>query len=325
MEKKGISIEKIAQLAGCSKATVSRALSGSVTVSTPLRQKILGIARREHYRENSRAVAILISSHFMVGYAGRLCSALLKELQNNQFRPIVITLCDLELLNAIPLCGIIAITYNPGIESWWGKNSNIPLVIINQFSNHIDGIFSVSSHIEQGVELAVNQLVKYGHRRIGRIAGEGLLYDGMTMIGTRQNAAFRRLCARHGIEELQTIAGYEFSPMMQQLKQLLDQRISALIIQSPLSVPPVMHALKLLARRVPDELSVIAYSFPEDADFLDPPPCCIMEDFAEIAMQATLLLLRQLDGCSTLCDISVNYLFRYGTSVRDIRDSSFSD
>ena len=86
-----------------------------------------------------------------------------------------------------------------------------------------------------------------------------------------------------------------------------------------------MHALKLLARRVPDELSVIAYSFLEDADFLDPPPCCIMEDFAEIAMQATLLLLRQLDGCSSLCDISVNYLFRYGASVRDVRDSFFSD
>ncbi len=89
MAEKGISIEKIAQLAGCSKATVSRALSGSVTVSSPLRQKILEIARREHYRESSRVVAILISSHFMVGYAGRLCSALLKELQNNRFRPLV--------------------------------------------------------------------------------------------------------------------------------------------------------------------------------------------------------------------------------------------
>lgn len=325
MAEKSASVEKIARLAGCSKATVSRALSGSVTVSAPLRQKILAIARQEHYRGSTRVVALLISAHFMVGYAGRLCSALLKELQNNEFHPIIVTLHDIDLLDTIPFCGVIAITYNPGVETWWGRNSNIPLVIINQFSNHADGIFSVSSNIEQGVELAINQLVKYGHRRIGRIAGEGLLYDGMTMIGTRQNAAFRRLCAQHGIVDFQTIAGYEFNPMIGQLKQLLNQEISALIIQSPLSVPPVMHALKLLGRRIPAELSVIAYSFPEDADFLDPPPCCLIEDFSEIAMQASLLLQRQIDGIPALHDISVNYLFRYGASVGDIRDSNFSD
>ena len=65
-----VTIKDIAQIAGVSYSTVSRALSGSSEVSEATRSRILEICNKEGYRVNALARGLISNKTNMIGVIG---------------------------------------------------------------------------------------------------------------------------------------------------------------------------------------------------------------------------------------------------------------
>ena len=170
---------KIAQLAGVSPSTVSKALSGSSEISRETAERILKIAeehgvRRSNYhksRANCR-VAILIPEIISVYYS-RLGTAMIDELRkyciepyihicgfdNENFCRVVNMLCEEKLADGIlSLCA-----------SDYTVMSDIPIVGFGM-PNSYPRFDTVSNNIQSGLFEALEYLHSLGHNDIGFIS-----------------------------------------------------------------------------------------------------------------------------------------------------------
>ena len=151
---------------GYSTATVSRALNGSSWVAERTRLKILEAARKTGYLRSERTVTLVVPNISIDYYYKYMVSELETMLRFAGFRMELIPVRDLEMIEE-HRPSVISIVSEDGLERYWGKKYEIPLVCINTAPRHLEGIFSVHSNEEQGMNMLLNHLYSLGHRRIG--------------------------------------------------------------------------------------------------------------------------------------------------------------
>ena len=316
-----VTLKDIAEKTGYSISTVSRVLAGANNISLQTRRQILAAAELSGYTIHRRNVAVLIQSPHLIGYPGVMLQAITEELLANNYNPMIIQLEKIDCLNEIPLCGIMSILSENTLAKNWSKTHQYPLISINTMSKHLDNIYRISSNEKQGMEMIVKMLVDAGHTRIARFGG--ILDSELSQENystNYRNRIFDSLASQYNLEKnIQIDSTCEYNVILERIAILLTHKPTALIIQSEDCLLQVLHALRLLQVKIPEDLSVVAWNYPHIQNHINPMISGISQNYSQIAKCGCQMLNQLNDGIFPQNDIEVDYLPLLGTSIKNMK------
>lgn len=319
MSWKPVSIQDIAEAAGVSHSTVSRALHDSSLISPEVRERIQQLAREMGYTPNAVAQSLkgkrtntigLVITSIADPFAGRVVrgiedaaqaanvSLFLSVSNNDPERELEI----IETFHRRRVDGVISATAQ--IRGPYVKRLaqiKMPTVVINQQAeSETDRLHSVDSDDYGGARQAVEHLLSLGHRAIGymgvgnrlpsnrrRLAG---YRDALAAAGIEAKEAWVRTASSHRFRSEDAVEGQAMLP------GLLRTGITAVFCYNDLIAVGALMACRELALRVPEQLSVIGYDDVDVARFVTPPLTTVHQPKLRLGMLAMQMLLDILDG-----------------------------
>lgn len=259
-----MTFRKLAELAGVSPATVSKALSGSSEISTETADRIFRIAAENgmdivkrktlHINPDTVRVAVLVPELISIFYAQivtDLCAGLTAAgiehsiricgFDDTQIQCMVDTIVQEEIFDGI--LSLIGFTADP--------NTPIPIMIFGAEGPYCD---SISVDIESGMNEAIRHLKALGHTEIGMISER---YTGAKLRAFQNSMVINDLTVNNDFiwisnKRFEAI-GYEAVQSM-----LSNRRLpTALIAAYDEIALGAIHALQAHGIRIPEDISVI--------------------------------------------------------------------
>jgi LacI family transcriptional regulator len=312
--------EDVARLAGVSRATVSRTLSGNPKVNDDARRKVEAAAKALGYVPDmaaqwlsggtSRTVAINFFDNNMsalsqltkpkhyfflevlrsveAGAAGAGYDLLLPS---RSLDPEPVSHSYVQQLRARRVAGAIMVACPPGDPRIQALvDSRLPTLFIDVLAAGPRATWVASDHAE-GARLVTAHLISLGHRTIGRITGtETDLSGGERLRGLR--AAF----ASAGIPEdpgLSRRSDWSTEGAYAAACDLLRARpdLTAIIAESDMMAIGVLRALHELGLRVPEDVSLTGFDDIDLASFTWPALTTVRQDTNAIGSGAVTALI----------------------------------
>lgn len=308
-----VTLREIAKAAGCSISTVSRAFAGSEhPVNAVTKERILAIANRLGYRPNVAARGLKTDRTFTIGLvvyniASPFTPVLIRGIQeylrqHDYFSIIISTDWDPELeseavhqLISRSIDGIIF------VESWRDE-ANITLDVANKPYVFVYRLFngsyanSVLADDRHGARLAVEHLVKLGHRRIGYINGP---HDwnsskdrlaGYRDVLTQSGIPYDPSLVEEGTWEVQS--GY---PIAKKYLAMSD-RPTAIFAANDLMALGAIYAVQDAGLQVPADVAVVGYDDRDIASCSKPTITTICPPSFEMGKLAAQLIVDRLEN-----------------------------
>lgn len=312
-EMTSVTINDVAALAGVSKATASRVLSGHPATSTEARAKVSAAAEQLGFRPNAQArslrssksnvLGLLVSdvrnpffadlahaveqAALAAGYVILLGNANESEEQQNRF---------LDTLIDQRVDGVIVAPQSDGGGSVRSLlDRGIPTIFIDRTVQGID-VPSVTTDSRQGISQAVRHFAERGHRRIGYIAGPQTISTGR-----ERYRAFVDAMGETGLDldpELTVFGDFQAASGAAAVEQLLelDQPPTAILAaDSPMAVGAVSK-IHELGRPIGEEIALVAFDNIDWFALLTPPLSVIAHSVEDMGRTAVDLLVAVIDG-----------------------------
>ncbi|MGR3755998.1 MAG: LacI family DNA-binding transcriptional regulator [Tranquillimonas sp.] len=313
MRSKAPRIQDVAEAAGVSTATVSRALSDPERVSEATRRTVLAAVERTGYSANRaarmlrtrRAGAVLVLvpnlgnpffSQILSGieavFAAAGTSVLIADTQEQPIGPGQIA----RYISGGHADGLISLDGAIAPETLADEAQlpeGAPLVFACEWS--AAGRFpSIRSDNADGVAQAVDHLVGLGHRRIGMVGGP----DGNVLSAAREGA-FRDALARHGIaprDDWFVPGDFSLEAGRQAARRLLEMtdRPTAVFCAADQMALGLIGELRSRGASVPEELSVVGFDDIEIAEHVWPGLTTIRQRRHDLGRRAAEILLARL-------------------------------
>ena len=310
---KAPTIKDIAQKAGVSNATVSRAINREEGLNPATRERILAIARQLQYYPNLQArglvarrpeaVGIVIPHSSEFALSNPFYSEVLKGIGskiNKEKQYLVLSFLQREnyarMYHSRLAAGLIVLGNridDPGIEE--ARKNQVPLVLIPGDPLKND-VASVDADHYDGVRQAVNHLIQLGHREIGLLRG-----PMNSKYSTERLDAFRRVLKRHALPyHEEWVIEYDFTPegAYAGVKKHFSNGIlpTGLLLMNDFSAMGVLRAFEEMGCAVPEDISIIGFGDVPLATLIDPALTTVREPFKEIGYQAADNLLKMIRG-----------------------------
>lgn len=284
--------KQVARETGLSQATISRVFNRQPYVRTEVRWKVLATARRLGYAprvaRRLTTVAIIVGGLekiSLMGYETMMINVLTKHLSKNQLAYEIVPIQDLNTAAEHFVQGGISIAYEPEILA---RFKTFPLIAVSAFGE----VPSVSSDHQTGVRMAIEHLLARSHRRIGIVVNSRTTRVARFRIaGYQQAFTDRKLTCRQ--EWIQAIDGQS---LPETIDRLCRQQVSALLVCGEDIGIKAYHALSLLGKRIPDDISMISYELPSVSPFLWPAQTTVAQDFDRIAELSVQYLREMMAG-----------------------------
>ena len=304
-------IKEVAQRAGVSTATVSRALSGSAGVREPLRSRILEAARSLSYRPNRAARDLRVRSSRAVGvlipdienpFFTSLVSGIEDALRNTDYSLLLASYNEvpaqearrLELFRAEGVRGLIfAASRAPSSLYTELEKSGMALVAVSRSGPRLR-IDQVTVANREGAHAATAHLIQLGHKRIAIINGPLVL----TTASERQEGyedALRE--AGIAVDENLVIhcpfkqtAGYS---AMRRILELADLP-TAVFAGSNLLTLGALQAIHERHLAIPGDMAIVGFDEMPWAMSLSPPLTTVAQPAFEVGRTAAELLLARI-------------------------------
>ena len=291
---------KIAQLAGVSLSTVSKALSGSAEISEETAARIRKIAEdngviRARYRRDrpSTDIAIIVPEIVSVYYS-QTVSGLVDELRKHDIEPHI-HLCGFEaerycrIIDSITdgkkVDGILAMT-----DHVYPLQSDIPIVRLSVKPSH-DRSDVIDCDLETGMYEALEYLIALGHRKIGFVGEKN----------TKQKYVyFRSVAARLDFtidQKYVFISDKRFEAIGSEAAEYymsLDEMPTALIAAYDEVALGAIHTFSRNGISVPDDISVIGINDIPSASYASVPLTTVRTYASEINRLGVKLLLDRI-------------------------------
>lgn len=320
-------IKEVAQAAGVSIASVSRAFKEDAVINPQTRAHILKIADKLNYRPNlvarglkrsrSQAIGIIIPSidnYFYVDLLKQLDIALKRQ----QYRLMVSFIQhggsdEKEALAAMAASQVEAIIFSPrnrdnaGLVQQLKANTSL----LQLFTAPYPELDSLVMDDGSAVADAARYLMERGHQRILYVGGDGR-FEGF--VQAKQAAG----CPA-GPEWL-CLGWPEAEEVARRIRSLQPTAILAVARQAEAA----WHALKLLGLRIPEDISLIAYDDVNWVRMLD--ITAVAHQFGQIADMAVNQIMYRLrareeaDGASAPARMSLLPCLQERASVKDLRE-----
>jgi DNA-binding LacI/PurR family transcriptional regulator len=323
LRRQEVSIEDIARAACVSHSTVSRALRDSSLISVEVRARIQELAREMGYTPNAIAQSLQTQQTSTIGlvvtsiddpFWGDVMkgveevaraagfSVFLSASHNDPYKEMAI----IETFNRRRVDGILIAASR--ITSNNNKHLNsfrVPTVLINsQAESETTLLHWVSVDDRKGAHLAVEHLLRLGHRSIGYLGTSNRPRSNRhRLLGYQSTLEANNVAYRDEWVVISpgTEASHEEDVAAGQtsLPSLLDVGVTAIFCYNDLIATGVLIACRERGIAVPEELSVIGYDDIKMASYVSPPLTTIhqpKEELGRLAAQVMLDLLQNRPG-----------------------------
>lgn len=290
-ERKNVTIAEMAKRLGVSGATVAKALNGKGRISPGMVEKIRGLARELRYTPNIAARAlrtnlkdvagVLITSDIVNPWYSQLVSQLELELSG---RGLTMLLAlgkgdpekagyALENFFGGRVCGILAGPVQYCGDSGFLREAvdrQCPLVV---FSNLEElPVNSVAIDQEAGAGMAVDYLVKRGHRRIMYLGG---LHQNRRQAAGTRFSGYKLAMQAHGLKpefRIEPVCNsrHDGFMLMNGLLRSGGELPDALFCHNDDVALGAMLALQQAGLRIPDDISLIGFDDIAESSFSVP-------------------------------------------------------
>ena len=300
----------VARAAGVSVATVSRALAGSgAGVSPELRERVLAAVAELDYHPNhlprnlraksSRTIGLVISDIDNPFFTAIVRGA--EDVAHRRGYTMVLANTDedaereelvLQTMAAERAAGVVVAS--TGLHSKGVKrliSTGIPVVALDRriAGAHVD---TVVVDNETAAYEAVRHLASLGHRRVAMVGGPGKV----SAIRERE-AGYERAVRDHGLARGLLRHADLREPGGRDATRALfaeTERPTAIFSVNNMTTIGVLHALRDLGLRAPDDVSVIGFDDIPTGDLLDPPLSVVRQPTYQLGARAAELLLRRV-------------------------------
>jgi len=272
-------IDLIAKHCGVSKTTVSRVLNKKPYVKEEIRKKVLEAFERFNYSPRQMAVKKLVviamtSIRSGLGlYESAIVSGMTSKLMGRGLSVRVQSIEDLDLERSFDIGCVIVTSYSDEAAGRLPKGA--PVVF---FNNVVKGFHSVRSDHSQGAKLALERLAGMGHRRVALLVGST---EGW---GNSERArGFKEGVSEFGLAaDPALIQSYGGSPMVEAMAKALLQSPSAILVSGEDAAIEANYVLKVLGKRVPEEISLVTYENASVSRHMWPPNSTVDQDFERL-------------------------------------------
>jgi LacI family transcriptional regulator len=316
MRQERITSREIAQAAGVSQSTVSRALRGDGTVAEDTSLRVRDAARRLGYVPNTAARALIsgrvgtiavVIADFANPFYSELVQVLHDELTRGGFRMVLLNERTesrgdaglTPLLRGQAADGMLcaSATLGPRTPELL-RSAHVPVVLLNR---SVEGreFDTVVADNEGGAALAAAHLAQLGHRRVGVIGGPENTSTARTRL-----AGFERGLREAGLElDPRLVRSYEFSHQSgyHGALELLsrDDPPTAIFCANDLIAFGALDAARRLGVPVPGRLSVVGFDDIAMAGWEAFALTTIRQPLAQMAREAVHVLVDTVESSAT--------------------------
>ena len=307
------SIKDVAELAGVSRATVSRVMNETGQIRETTRHRVHEAMKKLNYRPNPLARSLATSSSNTVGlvvtsYRGSFFSELMAEVQEHMdqqgkfllvgrgkrsreneqlaIRRFLDTRCDGLILHARNLYDeeLIELAQTP-----------TPFIILDRQVKGLEDRCVAFEHAEAG-QLAVEHLIHHGHRKIACLAGPRERRTAQLRF-----QGYEQALIKHGIpldESLVAEADYDRKGGYEAMKSLLERHpdLTAVYSCSEEMCVGAFDLFRERALRVPDHISIVSFDSVSVCTMLTPKVTTVHFPIKEMAARASEVLLSLMNG-----------------------------
>jgi LacI family transcriptional regulator len=308
-------LRDVAAAAGVHPATASRALNPETRrlVNAETARRVLRVAASLSYEPNPIARSLKTAKSRTIGLV-------LPDLTNPLFPPIVRGIDD--VLGPTGYCSLIVNTDNDAareqalVASLRSRQvdglivatarldhpllaqlheQGVRMVLVNRRAEHLD-VPSVTPDDAAGIGLAVDHLVRLGHRRVVHLAG-----PQTTSTGVIRARAFRSAIRDHGLDEdpalVVVCSNWTEEEGARGLRQVIDSgaEFTAVVAGNDLIALGCYDVFRERGLRCPEDLSVVGFNNVPFIDKLWPPLTTIALPHHQIGVEAARMLLESLN------------------------------
>ncbi len=307
------SVRKIAERAGTSVATVSRALNGKPNVSREMRARVLSAAQDLGYArpqplQASSVIALAYPKDIVHAEYGAFDSAVLsgvlRGLEAHRFDVVLLTILRdklesetySEFFGRKGVAGVVLRSF----EDLRGVCEEIaaegfPSIVVGDRFTSSEVSFVCTSSREDSTK-AVEHLINLGHRRIGL----GVHHVKDTDHVDRRKG-YRAALAAHGIPhdpslEVEIVADMRGGANCIRHLLGLSAPPTAIYFTDPIATLGALHGCREMRVRVPEDLSIIGFDDSDVRHHAFPPFSAVCQDASRLGFDASRWLLRRLAG-----------------------------
>lgn len=336
-----VTLVEIAQTAGVSVSTVSRALSNSnYPLKEETRQRILELAEEMGYKPNLVARSLQSNRSHLVGvivdrmqspFAAATVQGIQDGLREEGYS-ISIAYSNRDQALAEEAINSFYSRQVDGIvilNSWLHHfNDRIlalqtrPFIFVNRlFSNCLSNCVGPGDHI--GAQLATQHLVDLGHRRIAYINGmEDWIEAQNRLSGYRDILEQQNLPVDHALIR-QGDWGVDSGYQAAQELLALDQRPTAIFAANDIMALGAIYAIQEAGLQIPKDIAMVGYDDRDFAAWIRPALTTIRMPSYEMGQAAARLLLKQFSGeeLEDATQIPGKLIIRQSCGANPMRDS----
>ncbi|NUS63032.1 MAG: LacI family DNA-binding transcriptional regulator [Saccharothrix sp.] len=306
VDRRPVTLEEVARIAGVSRATVSRVVNGVATVDRELRQVVEKAISTTGYTPNRAARSLVTRRAGAIGlvlpeegrtvhdpYFGRVVSGVLPVIRPLGVQLVLTTGDHREVVDDIRqhrLDGVILI-HTHGADPLPRQliEANLPVVLAARPVRPMS-ITYVDVDQAAGAGLAADHLVASGCRRLATITG-----PLETPAGQDRLRGFRDAVARHGLPEPVVVEGDFSREGGAEAARRLGADVDGLFVASDLMATGAVPVLRAGGRRVPEDVKVVGFDDSSPAVECDPPLTTVRQPVEDMAAEMARLLVERVE------------------------------
>lgn len=311
-------LEEVARLAGVSRSTVSRVINNHPNVRPEVRKRVWEVIQQVGYQPHAAARSLVTNRTQMLGL---VIPRGLVTLFSDPFFPILIRgvadVCTARryylmlsffsdphqqeelyrralrsrLLDGVILSG--APLDDPLVP--WLLQDNTPFVVAGRYPD--ERVTYVDVDNVGGARMAVEHLLRLGHRRIATITGPLTMMAGQDRLEGYRQALLSRGIPVH--DALIAEGDFTEEGARVAMQRLLPQRPTAVFAASDTMAVGAMKAIREAGLRIPDDIAIVGFDDLPIASAVDPPLTTVRQPIERMGAMAAEMLIGLVEGTIT--------------------------
>ncbi len=286
-------ITDLADACGVSTATVSRVFNNRNIVDAETREKILTKALEVGYSPKLTArkdcIGIIVEQYNQIsssGYDSMAIAALSEAIFKEGIRLEILPITAASVIREKFYLGIISCLYNDSSLKLFRGIKKVPKVELNSIHNDDPSI--VSDDV-QGIKIAIDYFISLGHQRIGFIGKKLENYNSSSRLSAF-SMAIKNQAALLPVQGFSHLID-STDGVLDATARLMREGVTSILCSSEELGPPVSHALFLLGKQIPGDISIISFETQGVSQYLTPAHTTIGQNFITLAQNAVQILI----------------------------------
>jgi LacI family transcriptional regulator len=310
---KYITLKMVAERAGVSVNTASRAINNKPDISKETKKRILQIAKELGYIRNAAAVALRTKKTGTIGaviadnrnpFYAEVLNGIEEAAREKNYHIILANTQrnyqkEEEVINLLLAKRVDGLLITPVQDRDDDiKNlidANIPFVVVGRDFENIE-VDAVYNDEVKGGFLATEYLIKKGHKKIASI--NGFLHKSPAK---GRLEGYKKALKKYGIpfdDALVTVGDIDVKDGYERTKQLLEKGLNftAIFAYNDMMAFGAMQAIKEKGLRIPEDIGLVGYDDIPFASLISPPLTTIRLKKQDLGVESVKLLLSRING-----------------------------